>query len=179
MVEAGVEGGWQRLAASDESSPASAAIPIVLLVASVGLDDALDDLLDIANLDEDVFGLKVGVDDAAFAMEIVEAKENLLCDLLDQRHGDSAVVPALDKAKQVLAENLKHHAYMGAMWPLVLKRIKQTHDVFATGMVRLGLYNLIEELDLVDGGLGVVGGGTDNLEGDMLAARVVAGQPDG
>lgn len=46
-------------------------------------------------------------------------------------------------------------------------------------MVRLGLYNLIEELDLVDGGLGVVGGGTDNLEGDMFAARVVAGQPDG
>lgn len=121
MVKAGVEGGWQRLAASDEGPAASATIPVVLLVASVRLDDALDNLLHIADLDEDVFRLKVGVDDAAFAVEIVEAKEDLLCDLLDQRHGDSTVVPALDKAKQVLAENLEHHAYMGAMWPLVLE----------------------------------------------------------
>lgn len=51
--------------------------------------------------------------------------------------------------------------------------------MFATGMVRLRLYNLVEEFDLVDSGLGVVGGGTDDLEGDVFAVRVVAGEPDG
>jgi hypothetical protein len=51
--------------------------------------------------------------------------------------------------------------------------------MLATGVIRLGLNNLIEELDLVDGGLGVMGGGTDDLEGDVLAVGVIAGQPDG
>lgn len=51
MVEAGVEGRWKGLAAGDESSPAPAAIAVVFLLVRIGLNDALDDLLDIANLD--------------------------------------------------------------------------------------------------------------------------------
>lgn len=36
------------------------------------------------------------MDNAAFAVEIVEAKEDLFGDLLDERHGDTAMIPPLD-----------------------------------------------------------------------------------
>jgi hypothetical protein len=87
------------LAASDESSPTAATIPIVLLVGGLRLDNALYDLFDVADFDEDVFGLEVSMNDAAFPMEVVKTEQNLLCDLLDEGHRDAAMVPALDQAK--------------------------------------------------------------------------------
>lgn len=96
VVEAGIEGGGQRLTARDESPSPPAAVSVVFLVARLALDDLFDDLFDVANLDEDILGLQVGVNDAAFAVEIVKAQQNLLCDLLDQGHGDAAVVPFLN-----------------------------------------------------------------------------------
>lgn len=51
--------------------------------------------------------------------------------------------------------------------------------MFATGVIRLCLDNLIEKLNLIDGGLGVVGGGADDLEGDMFAVGIVPGKPYG
>lgn len=99
VVKASVQGGRKRLTAGDERPPATAPVPIVLLIGGLGLHDAFDNLLNVANLDKDILGLEVGVDDAAFAMEVVEAEENLLGDLLHKRHRDAAMVPALDQAK--------------------------------------------------------------------------------
>lgn len=176
-----MEGRRQRLAACDESPAPSAAVAVVFLFVLVGAlgQDPLDNLLDVTNLDEDVFGLEVGVDDAAFAVQVVQAQQHLLGDLLDQRHGDAAVVPALDEAQQVLAQHLEHHAHVGAVGALVLKRVQQADDVLAAGVVGIGLDNLIEQLDLVDGRLGVVRGGPHHLERNVFAVAVVARQPHG
>lgn len=167
------------MTAGDEGPTTPPSVTVVLLLSSLGLDNALDNLLDVSNLDKNVFWFEVGVDDAAFAMEVVEAQKNLLCDLFDKGHRNAAMIPALDETKQVLSKDLENHTYVGAVGSLVLKRVQKTHDMLATGVIRLGLNNLIEEFDLVDGGLGVVGGGTDDLEGDVLAVGVIAGQPDG
>lgn len=40
-------------------------------------------------------------------------------------------------------------------------------------VVLVGLYNLIQKLDLVERSLGVVCGGTDNLERNVLAGDVI------
>lgn len=51
--------------------------------------------------------------------------------------------------------------------------------MLSTWVVRLGLDYLVEKLDLVDGGFGIMGCGTNDLEGDVLVGVVVAGKPDG
>jgi hypothetical protein len=65
------------------------------------------------------------------------------------------------------------------MGTLVFEGVEQADDVFSAGMVGFGLDNSVEKLNLVDGGLGVVGSGADDLEGNVLAIGVVARQPDG
>lgn len=48
-----------------------------------------------------------------------------------------------------------------------------------TRMVGVRLDDLVEKLYFVDGGFGIVSGGSDDLEGDVLAVGVVSGEPDG
>jgi hypothetical protein len=176
---------WLKLAFSglDQRPPSPPAVAIAavagVLLLGLLLDVGLDDLLDVANLYQDVLGLQVGVDDAALAVQVVEAQQDLLRDLLDEGHGDAAVVPALDQAEQVLAEDLEDHADVDAIGALVVERVEQADDVGAARVVLLGVDDLFEQLDLVEGRLGVVGGGADNLEGDVLAGGIVARQPDG
>lgn len=179
MVEARIQGRRQRLAARDECSPTAASVSVVLFVARIALDDLLDDLLDVADLDKHVLRLQVGVDDAALPVEVVEAEQHLLCDLLHQGHADATVVPPLDEPQQVLAQHLKHHAHVCAVRASVLKRIKEADDVLAAGVIGLRLDNLVQEFDFVNGRLGVMGGGPHDLEGNVLAIVVVARQPDG
>ena len=62
------------MTAGDESSPTAATIPIILLIGGLRLDNALYDLFNVADFDEDVFGLEVGMNDAAFAVEVVETE---------------------------------------------------------------------------------------------------------
>ncbi len=178
VVETRVEGRRQGLAACDESPPPPAAVPVVLLVVGLALNHPLDDLLDVADLDQHVFRLEVRMYDAAFPMQIVEPQEHLFCDLLDERHRDAAVVPLLDQAQQVLPQHLEHHAHMCAIRPLVLKRVQQADDVFAPGVVRVRLDDLVEQLNLVDGGLGIVGGRPYDFERNVFPRRVVLRQPD-
>ncbi len=178
-VEARVERRRQGLAARDECPPPPAAVPVVLLVVGLVLDHPLDDLLDVADLDQHVFRLEVGMDDAALPMQVVEPQEDLFCDLLDQRHRDAPMIPLLDQAQQVLAQDLKHHAHVCAIRALVLEGVQQADDMFAAGVVWVGLDDLVEQLDLVDGCLGIVGGGPHDLEGDVFPRGVVLGQPDG
>lgn len=182
LVEACIERAGERLATRDQGPSSPPAIPVAVvtvLLLWIFLDVGLDNLLDVANFDKDVFGLQVGVDDAALAVEVVEAEQDLLCDLLDEGHGDAAVVPPLDQTEQVLSEHLKHHADVDAIGALVVEGVEEADDMGAAGVVLVGVDDLLEQLDLVEGGLGVVGGGSHDLEGDVLTRGVVSGQPDG
>lgn len=98
MVEAGIEGRWQRLAPSDQGPPSPTAIPSVLLVAGLVLHNPLHGLLDVTDFDQDVFGLEIGMDDTTFAVQVVEAEENLLCNLFDEGHRNTPMIPPLDQA---------------------------------------------------------------------------------
>jgi hypothetical protein len=182
LIEARVERAREWLAASDKSPSSPPAVPravVAVFLLGVVLDVRLHNLLDVANLDKDILGLQVGVDDAALAVQVVEAEQHLLRDLLDQRHGDAAVVPPLYQPQQVLAQHFKDHAHVHAVWALVVERVEQADDVGAAGMVFIRVDDLLQQLDLVEGRLGVVGGGAHDLERDVLAVAVVARQPDG
>lgn len=89
------------------------------------------------------------------------------------------MVPALDEAEQVLAQDLEDHADMDSVGPTVLERVEQADDMSAARMVRVGTVYAVEELDLVYGGLCVVGGRAHDFEGDVFARGGIAGQPDG
>lgn len=179
--ETGVQGAGQRLAARDEGSSPSATVAVVFLVLLLRLvlDVGLDDLLHISDLDQYVLRFQVGVDNAALTVQVVQPEEDLLGDLLDQRHGDAPVVPSLDQAQQVLSQHFEHHADVHPVGAFVFKRIEQTDDVFAAGVGRVRLDDPVEQLDLVDGGFRVMSGGADDLQGDMLSGGGIAGQPDG
>ena len=110
---------------SDKGSTSPAAISVIFLVFlvlfGVVLDISLYDLLDIANLDQDVFRLQVGMDNPAFPVHIIQTQQHLFCDLLDQRHGDAAMVPALNQTQQIFTQHLEDHADMDTIGTLVLE----------------------------------------------------------
>lgn len=117
--------------------------------------------------------------DAAVPMEVIQTKQNLFCNLFDQGHGYASVIPPLDQAKKILAQNLEDHADMSAVWSFMLEGIQQTDNVLFAGMIRVGLDDLLQKLDLVDGRLGVMSGGPDHFQSDMPPGGGVSGQPDG
>lgn len=174
MAEAGVEGRRQRLTASNQGPPSPAAIPSVLLVVGLVLYDPLHGLLNVTNFDQDVFGLEICVDNATFAMQVVETEKDLLCDLFDERHRNTPMIPPLDQAQEVLPQDLENHAHVGAVGALVFERVEKADDMSATRVIGIRLDNLIEELDFVDGGFGVMGGGAYHLEGYVFSGGVVS-----
>lgn len=126
-----------------------------------------------------------GVYDAAAAVHVVQAEQDLLADLLDKVHGDALVLMAFDKAEEVLAEDLEDHADMDAVGALVAEVVEEGDDMGAAGVGdgggrrgvgevgrgldggRGGDDEALEELDLVERGLGVAGRGLDDLERNM------------
>ena len=104
IAETGIKGTRKRLAACDQGPPSSATIAIVFLVVRCRLafNESLDYLFHITNLDQHILGLQVCVYDAAVPMKVVQAQQDLLCDLLNEWHGDASVIPSLDQTQQVL-----------------------------------------------------------------------------
>ena len=45
-------------------------------------------------------------------------------------------------------------------------------------MVGVGLDNLLQQFNLIDSGLGIMGGGPDDFEGDMPSSDGISRQPD-
>jgi hypothetical protein len=119
------------------------------------------------------------MDDAAFSVEVIQPEEDLLCDLLDERHGNAAMVPSFDQTKQILPQHFKHHADMSAIGPFVFEGVQQAHNVFPSWVVRLSAHDLIEEFDFVYGGLGIMGSGADDLQGDVFLGNIVPREPHG
>lgn len=185
MVESGRDGRRQRLAAGNQSPPSPASIhPSLIRILSIRairlvvLDIRLNNLLNISNLNENVLGFEIRVNDAAFPVEVVEAEENLLRDLLDEMHWDTPVLPALDQTQKVLAEDLKHHAYVLSIRARMLERVEERYDVRPTRVIRVRLHNLLKQLYLVEGGLRIVTGTPNHLERNMSARLVVPAQPN-
>lgn len=179
----GVERTGQRLAPSNKSATPPTTVAVIFLVFlflfGFLLDVGFDNLLDVTDLDEDVFGFQIGMDDSAFAMHVVQTQKHLFCNLLDQRHGNATMVPALDQTEQILTQDLEDHADVDAVRTLVLEGVKQTDDMFAAGVGGLGLDDAGEQFDFIDGGFGVVGGGANDFKGDVFVGDGIAGQPDG
>ena len=137
------------------------------------------------------------MDDAAAAVHVVEAHENLLGDLLDEGHGNALVLVPLDEPEQILAEDLEDHADVRAVRALVSEVVQERDDVrlarvrlrrrqrWVRVLRRRGYWRVrgrdepLEELDLVQRGLCVSRRRFDDLEGDMAiqsARRYVARQ---
>lgn len=133
-----------------------------------GFEFGADDSLDVVDADKDVFGFQVGVDDSALAVDIVEAEEDLLGDLLADVIGHAAVVIPLDQSEQVFSEHLKHHADVGPVRPPVRKVVEERDDVPSARMARVRLDHSLKQFDLVEGGFGVVRRRLDDLERDVL-----------
>ena len=70
----------------------------------------------------------------AIFVHVVEPKQYLLRDLLDEVHRDALVLVSLDQAEQVLAEHLEHHAYVRAVRAFVSEMVEEGDDMRATGM---------------------------------------------
>lgn len=74
-VETGLQRARQGLTAGDERPPPSPSISIILLVVLLLLlHVGLDDLFDIANLDQHVLRFEVGMDDTALSVQIVQSE---------------------------------------------------------------------------------------------------------
>lgn len=87
VIEVGVERTRERLAPCDQCASPSPPVPVILFLFGIFigffLDMRLDDLLHISNLDQDILRLQIRVDDSTLAVEIVQAQQYLLCNLLD------------------------------------------------------------------------------------------------
>lgn len=144
MIKRRVERRGERLAAGYQSSPSTAAVSVIFLVARVVFYHLFYNLLNVPDFNQDVFGFEIGVNDAALAVKIIEAEQDLFCDLLNKGHRDAPVIPPLDEAQEILAEDFEDHAYVSPVGALVLKRIEEADDVLATGVIGLGLNNTVE-----------------------------------
>lgn len=122
------------------------------------IDVAILELESLANLvitskvDQHILGLEIGVNDAAFPVEEIKTDEHLLCDLLDEKHGNAAVVPGLDEIKHVLAQDLKDHTDMGAVRAVMDEVVEEVDDVLVAGVVAsllLRIRDTGEQLDLI------------------------------
>lgn len=58
-----------------------------------------NDGFDVVDTDQNVLWLEVGMNDAAVGVEVVQSKEDLLCYLLDNVLGHTAMLVALDETE--------------------------------------------------------------------------------
>ena len=66
-----------------------------------------------------------GVNDTATPVDIIEAQQNLFCNLLADVHGHTLVLVSLDQTKKVFPEHFKNHANMGAVGSFMPEVIKE------------------------------------------------------
>lgn len=121
-----------------------------------------------------VLRLEIRVNDLALLVKIVETEEDLFSDLLNDVRRNSSVLIPLDEAEQVLSQDLEHHANMRSIGTSVAKVVEELNDMSPAGMVRIRGDETLEELDLVESGLGVVSVRLDDLESDVTLNPVVS-----
>ena len=123
-----------------------------------------NDAFDVVDHDEHVFRFEIGVNNAALGVQIVETHEHLLGDLLDNMLRNASMLIPLDQAKQVLAEHLEYHTYVGAVGTLMPKVVDEADDVTSPRVGRRRVDDPGEELDFVECSLRIVPVGFDHFE---------------
>jgi len=132
----------------------------------------------LADADEDVLGLDIGVNDLALGVKIVEPLQDLLHDELDVEKGDALVVTPDDKLEEVVAEHLEDHADVGSVDAANLEIVQKLYAPFPEWISLVALSDALEQLDFVEGRLGVVRRALHHLEGHEVLVRQVPAQPD-
>lgn len=143
---------------------------------------------DVVKDNEDILWFQVGMDDTAAPVHVVQAQEELFRDLADQATRYALRLIALDKPKQVFAENLEDHADVGSMRSNVHEVVQEGDDVRPSGMgIRgrrvarsprcMGGDDPLEELYLVLSCLGILWCRFDNLECDMCVCSNLQSVP--
>jgi len=132
----------------------------------------------LADADEDVLGLDIGVNDLALGVKIVEPLQDLLHDELDVEKGDALVVTPDDKLEEVVAEHLEDHADVGSVDAADLEIVQKLYAPFPEWISLVALSDALEQLDFVEGRLGVVRRALHHLEGHEVLVRQVPAQPD-
>ena len=76
VAETCIERAGQRLTAGDQSPSPSSTIPIVFFAILLGLvlNKGFNNLFDVANLNQDILGFQIRMNDATFSMHIVKAQ---------------------------------------------------------------------------------------------------------
>ena len=112
------------------------------------------------------------MDDPAFVVQVVETKEDLFRDLLDNVLGHTAVLIPLDQTKQVFTKDFEYHTYMRSVGAGMSEVVDEADDVTSTGM-RFGRGDdSLQKLNLVESGLGIVTIRFDDFERDVPACTV-------
>lgn len=182
MAKTCIERAREGLTTGDQGAPSPASISMVVFIfflLGLVIDVSLHDLLYITNLDENVLGFQIGVDNAALPVKVIETEQDLLRDLFDQRHWNASVVPALDETEQIFTQDFKDHADVDTIGALVIERVQEAHDMSPSWVFHVCLDYLVEKPNLVECGFCVVRRGSDDFESDVFACCVVLGQPDG
>lgn len=115
----------------------------------------------------DILWLDVCVNQIALFMQVLETKENLFGDNLDQSHWDPGLVIPFDEGEKVFSEWLKNDADMDVLGCAMMERIEERNDVLVTRVGRISILHSTEQLDLVSGGFGISASRFDHLEGRM------------
>ena len=126
----------------------------------------------------EVGGVRTGVNDPTTTVHIIEAKENLFCNLANEMLGDALSLMTLDQAEEVFSENFKNHADVSSMGTFVAEVVQEGDNVGPAGMCLRGRGRgkgrsggsgdeALEQLDLVERSLCIARGRFYDLEGDV------------
>jgi len=101
-------------------------------------------------------------------VKILEAKEGLLHNYLDQSDWDAGLVVTFDEGEEVFPEWLKNDADMDILGCAVMERIEERNDMLMAWVRPVGFLHSTEQLDLVPGGFGISARRLDDFQGRML-----------
>jgi len=73
--------------------------------------------------------IRTCMNDPATPMHVIQPQQDLLRDLLHEMHRHSLVLVSFDETEEILAENLKDHAHVDAIWAFVLEVIEKRDDM--------------------------------------------------
>jgi len=65
--------------------------------------------------------VRTGVNDPTTTVHIVEAKEDLLCNLANEMQWNAFSLMTLDQAEKIFTEDFENHADVGAVWAFMAK----------------------------------------------------------
>ena len=128
---------------------------------------------------EHILWLHVRVNDLAFAVEIVQALEDLFNNKANILERYAVVVGLYYEFKQIIAEHFEHHAHVNAIRTGYFKIVEQLDCFEAIFVVGVAIAATLEQLDFVGGRFGVVFSRFDYFKRNESNCFEVPAQPHG